>query len=196
MSLARFPCCASLAGRPRTCSSRRLHALDLPVERPSRRRLVWLGAGRRRPGNAFPRLLAHDLGVGACRSSRRPRRGGGRHLDQRALPAAERIAAQDCRARVACGELFAPVDCFGRGRRLAGAQSEAATAARIGGLPIALAARRRAKRFLRALEPDAWNVTDRDRRRRGSSGPLPRYRATGCGQSGGGRAPVHPGGWR
>jgi len=79
-------------------------------------------------------------------------------MDQSAPPAAGRIAGKDWLAGVARGQLFTSVDCFGYGRRPAGAQSEVATATGIRDLPIAFAPRRRAKRILRALQPDAGTL--------------------------------------
>ena len=196
ISLARFPACGSLAGRLRNGVSRRRRALDLPVERADGRRLARPRAGCSHRATfflAFWLMISGwapaDLPVGLAAVA------GATWTSLRFLPprgSRIRLALSG----VACGELFAPVGCFGRGRRLAGAQSEVATAARIRGLPIAFAPRRRAKRILRALEPDAGDAADRDRRKRGAAGSLPRHRPAGCGQSGGGRAPVHPGGRR
>ena len=109
----------------------------------------------------------------------------------RLLPA-EGIAAA---ARVSGGTRYAlraSVGRFGNGSRVARAQPEASTAARLRGLPFAPVAGRSAERILRSLQSAAGNAANRDRRTWSADCPLPRCQPAHRGQSGLGRERVHP----
>ena len=120
ISMAKFAWGSGTSGL-RVRASQRLRTSDFPFDRRCFPRPC---AGRRPSCDVLPRVLAHDLGLVARRSSGRPRGRRRRDMDQSTLSPSARVSAEGWISRTACGEFSAPVDCFGRGCRVAGAQSE------------------------------------------------------------------------
>jgi hypothetical protein len=139
MSMSRVPAPRSLRGRSSDRATPSLAALDRRVERPCGKRLSQSRARSGRAGGVLPCFLAHDLGMGACRSSGWDRRRGRRHLGELAFPAAVRIRVQARCDRGARSKFLPPVRGFGMGCGVAGPHPESAAAARIGRLSIASA---------------------------------------------------------